>query len=392
MSPKTNQPLKKPRTDAPQAAAEEDAAAVVAKAAAAAEPAAAAAAVVPVAPIPLPSLDDRPDSDAQLNMTKLPLYVSQRIAQLAKADQQLMLLESITPAATQGDSHLAAPQGPHHWKPLKIERKESMSLSSFKPPWTSVDAVSSLMKTGMFEASGNLFWVNPSIPGSSVDVSDWSAPDELKEHRIIVGTLPPWKRIKEMATEFFSRRSVQIVHAAPPPAPSQGDDTPVNIGRITFPTILAVYMDGGDTFQTQAQKDYFDASLPMLSGHAFVAAWYYAAFLAISQGDMLWLRSLVQAALTVTIHLRINLSSGERAVWTSQLSENHKAEALFADSFMAFSLKIILISKDAPNKLKMLTQLGIRFNGADISQTMMTGLDRRLSSSTKQTGSIPNRP
>ena len=295
-----------------------------------------------VLPCPLPTLDMEDDGDVSRNVALMQHFVISRLALISKARPEYRMLK---PVELQ----------PREWAALGITAKSSAAeISSFKPPWSVSDAVTSLKTNGLYEASGNLLAVNPHLPDD-------------EHERVIAGSLPSWKQVQMIAQQFFGKDCGAAVQVASP-AQSQGEQlTPV---RITFPVTVSVHIDAPE----DAENKKVSTALPLLCGHTFVAAWYWAAFQAIQQDSFPWLLSLVQAALTVTIHCRSNLTKESRAIWTSQLSESHKAEHLFADSFMAFAQKVSFITKNMQNKVCGLRKANMRFNGAEVSKAMMTGI------------------
>jgi hypothetical protein len=84
------------------------------------------------------------------------------------------------------------------------------------------------------------------------------------------------------------------------------------------------------------------------------------------------------------------MNESERAVMSIAMSESRKSNARLSDGFMGFALKSLLIVKDASatSRLKVLNQLGVRFNGSPVSKAMLTGIlifDDKMTPTSKQT-------
>ena len=133
-----------------------------------------------------------------------------------------------------------------------------------------------------------------------------------------------------------------------------------------FPTTIYVHV----AQVADAQRDAFDSSLCLVSGHLHVAAWYLACFSAFEAADMGRLAALWQCALTVTMHLRAGMQERDLAVLSIQVSERAKTGArLASDSFVAFAFKALLVLRGqaATSRMKCLNDAGVRFNGAAVS-------------------------
>ena len=289
----------------------------------------------------VPDLDTTEGADVLKNLKVLVPYVLYHVKEILKR-----------PEFAQQFSDLL----PHLHPPLPIQEEGPQeTLRSFKPPWTTELAKVALITTGMFEASGNLLWCCPYPPVSG-------------NAAIIAGEPPSWKDLEDIVSQHFTVEAAQPCH----PAATQGGQ----VIRLTFPTSVAVHVDKTE----ETQRGAFNGELRVVTGHAYLAAWYVAMFRAIpvaSRGDTTLFGSLWQCALTVTLHCRVGLTEAELAVLSIALSETRKTQAkLQADSFLGFAKKALLVCRSSPaaSKTKMLNQMGVKFNNSEISKSMMTGI------------------
>ena len=117
--------------------------------------------------------------------------------------------------------------------------------------------------------------------------------------------------------------------------------------------------------------DHFRSSLDLISGHAFLYAWWYAIFKALRNDAATLVASLWQCGLTATLHLRQGLRISTTAEISCAQSEVHKAsDKMLSDSFPAFALKALLIapSGQEASRTKTLQEAGIRYNGAPVQK------------------------
>ena len=241
---------------------------------------------------------------------------------------------------------------PWQHQPLEISESQR-AISSFKAPWTKTQARASVDSTRMYEAGGNVMWCR-ALPQSA-------------EHKVLAGEAPSWAEIDDLAGTAFSL------------APLQG--AVAHGGRLVFPVPLTVFgtLDVVD-------RDAFDGTLDVLSGHAYIYGWYLAMHRSLEAGPsgLAHVAKLMEAALTITLHLRVGLATPALAALSISISELYKAsERLMADSFAAFADKALCLCAGEPNVAKMtaLQKHAVRFNGAAVSKTMMLAIqlfDRKI--------------
>ena len=79
--------------------------------------------------------------------------------------------------------------------------------------------------------------------------------------------------------------------------------------------------------------------MPVVTGHVYVFAWWYAMGMAFTMRDAKRAAALLQAGLTVSAHDRWGLTVEQQAVWSIQESERWKAMNRHSDNFLTFAVK-----------------------------------------------------
>ena len=228
-------------------------------------------------------------------------------------------------------------------QPLRIVPKDGESesvLKSYKPPWDKQDAANALASTDRYEAAGNIAWVRL-FPLS-------------KDMNIVAGDPVLWSQVEELASDFF-------VPAA---------TTPGAVSRIMFPFTLHV---NAPKDMKIAAAAHYQSCLDLISGHAFVYAWWFAMFKALRDDAATLVSALWQCGLTTTLHLRQGLSVTDMSQISCWQSEMYKASDKNAsDSFPAFALKALLMAPSGQevNRLKILNDLNIKYNGAVVNKAL----------------------
>jgi len=246
---------------------------------------------------------------------------------------------------------------PHEVQPLDIVAPVADStMTSYKEPWRADRCSTALRTTGMYEAGGNLFWL------------DWRRPSGTGS--AIAGSPPRWSHLKEIADKWFTRENLV------------GGSGGTRM-RIVFPVPLIVHAESLDKVKGTA----FPGSLELLTGHIWV--WGWACGLAAAQltADMTLVTALWEAALTVTLHLRVGMSLAEKAAATIADSELNKArDRLSSDSFLAFARKCWVIfgaaaggmdasaTTAAGSKSGLLKTHGVKYCGTPVGKTMLTAI------------------
>jgi len=172
-------------------------------------------------------------------------------------------------------------------QPLEIRAAAGEAdMVSYKAPWKLQNAKLALGGTGLYEASGSLFWLNP-------------FPSDAQSSKC-AGDTPSWKSIHSAADAF---RPDDIK------AFEMGSEGPKGQKRILFPGVMAVHAPTLDGFLADA----FPGNMQVVTGHVLIYAWYLAMFDALEGGHTLWVASLFQAALTATIRAYVCASTPELA-------------------------------------------------------------------------------
>ena len=240
---------------------------------------------------------------------------------------------------------------------------DSSALSSYKESWSPVNCQGAIKKTGMYEAGGNLTWLDLGFVG---------------EMAALLHAEPAWGTVLRYQKQYFSRSacasmSATPADAAPAAEASVGLSTPARLDRLVFPCTMSAYSD--DDAQDWSKMP---TSLRLLGGQAIVFAWYVAAGRAMQQDDDVLLKLLWQAALTCTIRVVAMPSTAKLAMAAVELSEKFVSFAEMSDTFIHWSAKIIRIMSDlglhkksAQIAANRLTQLGIRYRGTAVNKQMV---------------------
>lgn len=166
----------------------------------------------------------------------------------------------------------------HEQLPLTIA-SEVVSVteggSGYKQPWQKDDAEKSVKSTGMFEASGCAAWLQP--------FSTSEIPCEEPSLETVV-----------QISELFSKDAVWAASIGSSGAQAAQSD------RLVWPGgPMVTYVKSA----SDAVKDCFRQSLPLVHGHAVLWAWYMATMNAIVANDKPHLQQLWQVARTMTIQV-----------------------------------------------------------------------------------------
>lgn len=183
----------------------------------------------------------------------------------------------------------------HEHLPLAIKKTLAQGeLSSFKPPWSCEDAQAAIDSTKMYEASGSLMWCSPFPDGPTA--------------RILAGDPARWPQVVTTAETLFDFTP-----------PDSGSASVNGCHRIIFPITVPIHIERGSSLQCP-----FKGSLRVISGHVFIYAWWWAMFIALEAGNQDRVAALWQCALTVTMHVRYDMSSADLAEFSILQSELRK--------------------------------------------------------------------
>ena len=305
---------------------------------------------------------------------------------------QCMLAEAMKTKAPGLRSAAFSQKAPYQFQPLPIQQQVGHEQSSsYKAPWSKSAARVAMTTAGRYEAGGNAMWLSV-------------LPQDAKQ-RILAGTAASVEEIDELEAQFFA---VTLRSGLP-----EGDVRTWE--RLIFPDVLAV---GVRDKATVYESEHWQMSLPLVSGHCYVQAWYSAMSKALAAwGDRAFSEAVVEAgtdpqpqrgdiaavsgnplacvacllecALTVTIHARECPTDKELGIFSNEVSEKNKAsEKLQSDTFPAFAAKALLIIESSleqaqagsagkattPVRLSVLQKTGVRYNGTLVNRTMFSAI------------------
>jgi len=213
-------------------------------------------------------------------------------------------------------------------EPLQIKGD---SMRSFKESWTPSNCAISLFQTNMYEAGGNLAWISGECSSQSLPCED-----------------PPFKWLMEYEEiGFFEFQE-----------------------RIVFPVVMETFVEI-PFLQSEMPR-----SMTPLGGHAYLYAWYYAAYKALGDQDTRRCQLLFECALCTTICVRVSGSPAELAELSTKFSERLRSDTkVIIDSFLTFSDKVLMMTDGKPTVADLVTR-GIRYNGALMNLSMLRAINQ----------------
>lgn len=210
-------------------------------------------------------------------------------------------------------------------------------VKSFKEPWQPKHCVDAMKSTGLYEAGGNLCWVDPEISEDAATLP--SAAED-----------PSWEWVWEFSQVGFQ------------PLELQGASD-----RIRFPIPIEAFWQKGPN----NAEDYPNGLKPF-AAHAYLWAWYVAVFRCLGSEDLDRLRQLYECALTCTICVRNDARPEALAVdflmYTERVREGTKALCV---NFVTFADKVSLIAGADKLDVVALQKRQLRFAGGLINPTMV---------------------
>ena len=228
----------------------------------------------------------------------------------------------------------------HLYEPLNI--KESINeadMASYQSPWDDGQCKAALRSTGLYQAGGNLMWLNPNPHSQCVS--------------------PPlcWAQVRELQKNLFE--------------PSGEKAKLTTCGRIIFPQTLHAYVT--DMVQLECAAAAGESQFPLLGGQGLLMAWWASMFEALHVGVDQQVAVLWQCALTTTIQLRLLPDVVKLMKASTQVSESLKMQAMhLTDTFPSFVAKLGKTGISLESNLTELRATGPCFNGAAINKTMVT--------------------
>ena len=207
----------------------------------------------------------------------------------------------------------------------------------FKEPWKPDNCYFALSKHGLYEAAGNVCWINP-LQG--LDVPQDS---------------PSWKNVVELSKKFAKSRNQQDLH-----------------NEILWP--LPVYC----VVKSQPAQDAFPVTMFCIAGHALLFAWYYAVAKAMDSNDTSWLRQLFRCGLSVTITLHYSTVQKNLILIALKSNENYGAAEDLVETFPIFAKRVEnLLNEAKKNNLKLddrvayLVECGVMYKKTSFSKPLL---------------------
>ena len=229
-------------------------------------------------------------------------------------------------------------RAPLHIQPSKEDTEDKKKMTSFKEAWVLENVIKSIQQSKMYEAGGNATWLNPEV---------WD------ENFSIPGPEPSWAWVGDCARQNFQA--------------FVGGTTGE---RIMFPVSLA-----GVWSRDVGELDKgYPVGMRPLGAHGFLYGWYLAVFLAMEANDNLRVAMLYQAALTATVMVFADCDKPTVLMHAMHFSEivRHSTDVL-VDSFVTFAQKCHAWTPKLD--LDALKKAGIRFNGSNVSLTMLKAVN-----------------
>ena len=243
-------------------------------------------------------------------------------------------------------------------QPLPIKSASSDNdLLSYKAPWSQDLAAVALASTHMYEAGGNIFWINPFVDGA--------------DENICAGESQSWELVHAMADVFRLNDDEQ--GASTPLAGTLAKER-----RLKFSVIFPVYGDKVDVF---GKHHTFPGTMRLATGHVALWGWYLAALEALDASNTALVALLWQAALTATIQANVVTDTSVLALLSMKSNNELFVNAkCMMDSFPGFARKLNVAmtrqrSASPPSsvaaRLTFCGQHDIRYNQAAVHRTLL---------------------
>ena len=278
----------------------------------------------------LPSADGKEkDEPSKQYMKKLVPWVNQELAKVLRSRGVLTATQNLS------DLH-----------PLTID--SSTQATSYKEHWVPANCAKAFSHSGLYEAGGSLFWIDPEIASQSYSIPQ---------------TEPTWSQVCQVQSEQFG-----VVRAS-------GSEY---VARILFPVPLHTKWSG------PVDVTNYPSRLTALGGHAFIYGWYAKMYEALDAGQVELQQLLVQAALTVTVTTWQKMDESMACYQSIKLAETIRLSAkVMTDSFVSFMDKICLangIGVEVSGSLNQaivnnLQKENVRFNGGLINVSMVRSIN-----------------
>lgn len=237
--------------------------------------------------------------------------------------------------------------------PLQIAEGSS-GTCGYKEIWNPARCQTSLTNNGVYEAGGNLFWLDTQLSTAGTSMDTLHRQD------------PGWPSIVELADQFFSSAALDNVASVRTAGVSA-----VAPGRLIFPLVLDAWASDLSALSTGKCP----SKLNLASGHALVWAWYYAMMVSLHQKDGPMVRALYDCALSTTIRVRVLTEQSAIVLLALRSSESHAgAERALSDTFLGWSDKVLAIVDSKLSSARIASDLerqGVTFLGSKVSKQMV---------------------
>jgi hypothetical protein len=233
-----------------------------------------------------------------------------------------------------------------------LQVTDDASSTGYKEVWDVKNCKTSIVANNLYEAGGNLFWLDTqlSTAGSKIDT--------------LIREEPPWLNITDLASQFFSKAALDSGLGSRAAGVSAA-------GLLVFPLALDAFAADASQFDgIQAPKQ-----LNLVSGHALVWAWYYAAACALLDSDTTMIRKLYNCALSTTIRARVLADAAAVTLLSLRCSETFAgAEKSLSDSFLLWAEKAMSLVDSRQSAAKVAADMdskGVTHIGTKVSKQMI---------------------
>ena len=232
-------------------------------------------------------------------------------------------------------------------------------LRNYKEVWSARNCKVSVETSGLYEAGGNLFWVDMHIPEAV------GRPGQDAGLSGVVTEEPALSQVIGYAEQFFS------VSEGSCGKPSAGSDAE---RRLMFPDVI------GTVVAAVSQLNPIDVTphklkLSLIAGHALLYAWYWAMGIALRDDGPPAVKALWVCALTCTIRVTVCDDSQEINIATIKISEKYNGfQKGMSDTFVLWARKVATIvdtKLGAQRQADQLVRKGTTSGGEKVSKQMM---------------------
>ena len=243
--------------------------------------------------------------------------------------------------------------------PFQISQDAKKAFKNFREPWQMSSCLNALTSTQLYEASGNVFWLD--VLGS-----------KFGEHDLADAEVT-WHRLHDAAAIWSEEAFV-----------SSCEDP--HYRRFVFPGYLPAALANTSHIEAmvKSQACHFKA-LCVLGGHAIIYAWYVAladafqAGLTAAKDLRIW--KLYEAGMTATIRLRLTTSHTQvltdAHVWSETIRATHMSGSCDLLNFITRLKMMPEVMQKGTSVEKMrqvLSHLGIQYRCKPVDKSIAMGV------------------